>query len=200
MPRLIPADELAQTIAMFHAGVPAELMAVLLGVSERAVYQRLARRKLRFKRAATRKHVLAIQARQSLIAQLAGQLTMPELAARLCVRPRTLRAWMSRHMPEAYDQVKARLRAERAARGHPRASPPRCAEPGVPMPLTRWRRSQVKRAYLAGDTLAAIARRYRHHPSTIGRLLRRQGVRLRGRTEHLRGRRASDRPAGTPLC
>ncbi len=194
MPRLIPADELAQTVAMFHAGVPAELMAIALGIRERAVYQRLARRKLRFKRAATWKQVLAIQARRSLIAQLEGQLSVAELAARLCVRPRTLRAWMGRHMPEAYNQMKARLRSERAARRQPRASPPRCAGPGVPMPLTRWRRSQIKRAYLAGETLAVVARRYRHHPSTIGRLLRRQGVRLRGRTEHLRGRRDGGRP------
>ena len=189
MPRLIPAVEVAETVAMFHAGVPAALMAVALGVSERAVYQRLARRKLRFKLAATRKQVLAIQARQSLIAQLEGQLTVPELAARLCVRPRTLRAWMSRHMPEVYDQMKARHRAVRAAPRERRAPQPRAHAPKGPAPLTRWRRSQVKRAYLAGDALAVIARRYRHHPSTIGRLLRRQGVRLRGRTEHLHRRR-----------
>ena len=196
MPRLIPASELTETVAMFHAGVPAELMAIPLGISARAVYQRLARRNLRFKRAATRKHVLAIQARESQIRQLWGQLTMAHIAARLCVRPRTLRAWMSRRMPELYDQMKARVQEARAARREPRATQPCAQVTKGPAPLTRWRRSQVKRAYLAGDTLAVIARRYGHHPSAIGRLLRRQGVRLRGRTEHLHGRRDGDRISG----
>ncbi len=189
MSRLIPADEIAETVSMFHAGVPAELMAIALGISERAVYQRLARRKLRFKRTATRRQVLAIQTRQSLIAQVAVQTSVSQLAARLGVRPRTLRAWMSRHTPEFYDQMKARLRAERATRRLPTAVPPRRPEPAAPVPLTRWRRSEIKRAYLAGETLAVIARRYHHHPSTIGRLLRRHGVKLRGRTDHLHGRR-----------
>ncbi len=197
MPRLIARADLDQMVSMFNAGLRPDVLASAFGISERAVYFRLAKRGLHYPRPRTRKQQLAIEVRQGKVNQWCSRFSVVQMAAYLGVRPRTLRAWLAKHMPQLYDQMKANLRTRRAARPKAvRISAPPARPPG-PLPLTRWRRAQVKRAYLAGDTLAVIARRYGHHTTTIWRLLRRQGVRLRERTAHLRqGNGEARREAG----
>ena len=174
--------------SMFSAGLRANVLADAFNVSERTVYLRLAKRGLHYRRPRTRKQQLAIEMRQGKLYRLRGAgLTIPQMAAHLGIQARTLGAWLRRHIRALYEQMQAEARALRAAtRPKPVLAPVRPGTPAGPVPLRRWRRSRIKQAYLAGDTLVVIARRYRHHSTTIWRLLRRQGVRLRPRTEHLR--------------
>ncbi len=170
---------------MFAAGLRAEALAYAFGISERAVHARLARRGLHYarSRARTHKQELAIQDRLGAIHLLRGRgLTVEQMASHLRIQVRTMRAWLRRHATGLYAQLKEEALARRRAA---RTCPPRVLLPPTqapgPLPLTKWRRAQIKLAYEQGATLAAIARRYRHHPTTIWRLLRRQGVRMRPR-------------------
>ncbi len=197
MPRLIPHREIEQMVAMFHAGLYAEDIADAFHLSTRAVYDRLAKRKLRYRRVASKAHRLGMEVRQGQIHRLRGQgYSVSKMAMYLGLRPRTLRAWMARHMPGLYDQMKAEQRARAMAPPKVASTAPRPPGGSGPAPLTRWRRAAIKRAYLAGDTLAVIAARYGHHATTIWRLLRRQRVQLRTRTAHLAAHGAHREPAG----
>ncbi len=169
---------------MFAAGLRADALAYAFGISERAIHFRLTKRGLHYARtrARTQKQELAIQDRIGVIHLLRGRgLTVEQMAAHLRIRVRTMRAWLRRHATGLYEQLKAEaLARRRAARTCPPAVRP-ATTPG-PLPLTKWRRARIKQAYEGGATLATIARRYGHHTTTIWRLLRRQGVRMRSST------------------
>jgi len=171
---------LAAMADMFRRGCSAEQLADLYGISLRQVQRRLARRGLHVPRRRTPAQQLAIEMRRGQIHLLRGRgLSVSQMARHLRLHPRYLRLWMSRHMLGLLEQMKAEVMARGAARA-PRSS---ASEEGLPAraPLTRWRRAAIKRDYLAGYSIAAIARHYGHHRTTIWRLLRRQRVPLRPR-------------------
>ena len=189
MPWRIPREDLDQMDSMFEAGLRADVLADAFGISARAIHFRLDKRGLHYRRPRTRRQELATQNRQGLVNALRGRgLTLAQMASHLRIQVRTMRAWFRRHTPDLYGQLKAEALAGRRARRPP--PPPTTARPtgpATPLPLTKWRRASIKRAYVGGATIAQIARRYGHHTTTIWRLLRRQGVCLRARTAHRPG-------------
>jgi IS30 family transposase len=176
VPLLLDPADVENTLRLFHAGVSADEIGDILGVGGRAIHYRLRRRGLRYPHRASGAVKLAAEVRRGRIYLMrGGALTVPQMAGQLGVRTRTLRAWMTRHVPEIYEQMKAEASAQRAAKSR-RARRVRRPASSAPMPLTRWRRAAIKAAYLAGYSAAAIARRYHQAPVTIWRLLRRQRV------------------------
>jgi len=176
-PRTEPAV-LTAMADMFRRGCSVEELADIYSLSVRQVQRRLARRGLHVKRRRTAAVQLAIEVRQGQIHLLCARRTVAQMALHLGLRPRYLRLWMSRHMPSLYEVMKARAREQRAV-----ASPTRDHDAPRPrVALTRWRRGQIGRDYRAGYSIAAIARHYGHHRTTIWRLLRLQRVPLRPRT------------------
>jgi DNA invertase Pin-like site-specific DNA recombinase len=167
---------------LFRAGTRAEAIAFRFAVDVRTVYRRLAARRLRYRRVARPAAQRDLEMRRGKIHLWLGQARRPdEMATLLGIRPRTFRAWLSRHMPELCARMKAEGQARRTAAGpRPRAQHEN-AERG-PAPLTRARRRRIKQAYLLGYSTSAIARHYRHHPVTIWRLLQAMKVPLRPRT------------------
>ncbi len=182
MPRIIPYRELEEAVQMFQAGVDAEQIGRLHGIAARTVLYRLAKRGLRYRRPRTQAERDAIDMRRGRIHLFRGQaLTVGQMALQLGLRPRSLREWMVKYMPGLHDQMKAEVRARRAgAQRGPKVSPK--PEPTEPLVLTRSRRAAIKRDYIHGYSIAAIARHYRHQRGTIWRLLRRQGAPMRPRT------------------
>lgn len=170
--------------SMFAAGLRADALALAFGISERTVHFRLARRGLHYPRPRlpTQKQALATQDRRGVVYLLRGRgLTVAQMAGHLRIQVGTMRAWLRRHVPGLYDQLREEALAQRAARRSacPAAAP---TPPPGPQPLTKWRRARIKQAYEAGASLAQIARRYGHHSMTIWRLLRGQGVLMRPRS------------------
>lgn len=181
MPKIIPYAELEEAVQMFQAGVDADQIGRVHGISARTVLYRLAKRGLHYRRPRTRAEQLAIEVRQGRIHLLRGQmLTVSQMALQLRLRPRSLREWMAKHMPGLHAQMKGEVRTRQAA-ARRRPEQPQRPEPTEPLALTRARRAKIKRDYAIGYSIAAIARHYRHHRTTIWRLLSRQGVRMRPR-------------------
>jgi transposase len=175
--------ELDARVKLVRGGCTAEEMAQLYGIGVRAVQRRLRKRGLRCQRRMTAAARTAVEMRRGLVHRLRGRgLSVIQMAVELGLRPRYLRLWMSRYMADLYDQMKGESRARdpdtRAGRKTARDEPARAQSP----PLTPWRRAAIKKDYLTGYSIGAIARRYGHHATTIWRLLRRQGVPLRPRT------------------
>ena len=187
MPRLVPADELEAAIAMFGVGICAEQIADIQGISARTVLWRLARTGLRYRRRRLSAQQLAFEVRRGHVHLMRGRgLPLTLMGMELGLRPRSLRAWMTRNMPELYDQMKAEVHAAIVARSsdrhpEPPARPPHPDELVRPAPLSRAQRAVIPRHYLAGYSIRAIARHFRQHRATIWRLLRRSGVPMRPR-------------------
>jgi DNA invertase Pin-like site-specific DNA recombinase len=193
----IDPEELDEMERLFRAGTRAEAIASSFAVDVRTVYRRLARRRLRYRRRARPAAQRDLELRRGKIHLWVGQTRrIDEMAIMLGIRPRSFRGWLSKHMPEVYEQMKAEGRTAAGPRAPARHA---SAAPG-PAPLTRARRRRIKQAYLLGYSTSAIARHYRHHPATIWRLLRAMKVPLRPRTtrsprwidamrEHLAGAR-----------
>ena len=177
--------EVDEIVVLFRAGVTAEEIARLYHITARAVRYRLAGRGCHYRRAARADLRLAGEMRRGEIHRLRGQgLPLEQMAAHLGLHVVSLRIWMQRNMPALYAQMKAERRAKR-----PRPSPvpesrpalrrrkarrrPRCAPQGA----------RLRRDYLAGYSIGALARHYRAHPWTVWRVLRLLGVSLRPRTQ-----------------
>lgn len=200
MPSRINPRELDAMVEKFDAGMSAEAIGRAHWISARSVQRRLAKRGLHYRRHRTAKAQTALEVRRGAIYLFRGQaLSVTRMAVQLRLHPRYLRLWMSRHLPELYDQMKAEVRARRA-KPSPEAAAQAASAP--PPALTRWRRTAIKRDYLGGYSIAAIALRHRQHRSTVWRLLRRQGVTLRPRATRspmwLRARQSSPLSGDSP--
>ncbi len=193
MPFRTDPREVDAMVEMFQAGMSAAAIGRAHGISARSVQRQLAKRGLHYRRHRTAKAQTALEMRRGAIYLLRGQaLSVTRMAVQLRLHPRYLRLWMSRHLPELYAQMKGEVRARRAK---PSAEAARPAASATPAALTRWRRAAIRREYLGGYSIAAIARRHGQHRSTVWRLLRRQGVTFRPRATRspmwLRARQSS---------
>ncbi len=177
----LTAEQDGDIARMFRAGAAASEIAQLYGVTVQAVHARLSRRGLHFQRKATRRERLAIEMRRARIHLLRGRLlSLAQMARELRLSRDHLSDWMRRHMPGLH----AQLRDERTRPHGAQARPIRSAPPAARRRRRARRaphRVRVRRDYLAGYSIAAIARHYRAHPWTIWRVLRRQGVAFRPR-------------------
>jgi hypothetical protein len=169
---------------MVQAGASSCEIASIYQVSARAVQYRLKKRGLRPRRARAPQEARAIEARRGEIHLLRGRaLTVPEMAAYLGLRIGSLRSWMRRHMGALYAQMQTEVRGRRVHKVRPALrKPDRPARP----PASRrgpLQGARVRRDYLAGYSMMAIARHYRSHPWAVWRVLRRQGVPARPKTK-----------------
>ncbi len=177
--RLTPEQD-GDLARMFRAGAAAREIAELYGVTVQAVHARLNRRGLHFQRRANRQEQLAIEMRRARIHLLRGRLlSLAQMARELRLSRDHLSTWMRRHMPGLHTQL--RLEQARRARTSPTPTPPLPKRPRRRAGRAP-QRARVRRDYLAGYSIAAIARHHRAHPWTIWRVLRRQGITLRSRT------------------
>ncbi len=184
MRRRLTAEQVDEIVRLFRSGVGADDVARVYRVSARAIAYRLAARGLRYRRPVPDAVRVAAEERRGLVNRLRGQgLSIEQMAARLMLRTWSFREWMLRNMPGLYAQMREERRHVR-----PKAPPP---APAPPRQRTRVARRRPRRApqgarlrrdYLAGYSIRAIARHYLAHPWTVWRVLHRLGVPLRPRT------------------
>lgn len=183
--RRLTTEQVNELVHLFRSGVTAGELARVYRVSPRAVVYRLAARGCRYRRTVRDAVRVAAEERRGMVNRLRGQgLSIEQMAGCLGLRTWSCREWMLRNMPG----LCAQMRGERAP-ARPKATPPAPAPRHRRTPVARRRPrrapqgARLRRDYLAGYSIRAIARHYLSHPWTVWRVLHRLGVPLRPRTK-----------------